>query len=216
MIEKALTLPGAETLSAVTYWDEQFWRMLRGDDKAFEAIFKGYNSKLHRFLSRQVGYRADGPTLEDLLQGVWMRFIDLRKKPPMKKEEPFLVQAFLFRIARNLSIDFLRTRKDHAPIDSIADEDHPVSDFGQNRPDAEEIVDRAFAELSDEYREVLELNLHLGYRLDEIATMLDKTPEAIWKRASRARAKLRKTVVEMARKEKISLKDYTSQKEAVQ
>jgi DNA-directed RNA polymerase specialized sigma24 family protein len=49
-------------------------------------------------------------------------------------------------------------------------------------------------ELSFDHREVLILNIYCGYRFDEIAAMMGKSPDAIWARASRARAQLRKAV----------------------
>ncbi len=213
------TKPIASTTASPSepaYWDAQFWLMLQGNDKAFDSIFRGFDSKLRRFLMREVGSTAGSANIEDLIQGVWMRFIDLRRRPPKRSEEPFLVQAYLFRVAKNLSIDFLRTRKDHASIESLDEWDHPATKERTNRHEAEGFVERAILELSDEYREVLALNILDGYRLDEIAAMLGKSPEAIWQRASRARAKLRRLVVEMAQKEKISLRAYLSEKESAQ
>lgn len=182
-------------------WDALFWRMLRGDDAAFSPLFAAFNGKLRRFFSRQVG---SGPHVDDLAQEVWIRFINLRTRPP--QPGLFHVQAFLFRVARNLSIDYLRTRKEHTALDALAEQDHPA--IGEREvPDAESLVSRALERLPDEQREVLVLNLYLGYRFDEIAEMLDKTPDAIWQRASRARAKLRRIILEMARSEGISLRE---------
>ena len=138
-----------------------------------------------------------------------MRVIGLRAKA--KREEAtgatFHVQAFLFRIAHNLAVDFLRTRKEHLQIDAVDDAQHPTTS-NVELSDPEDLVHRALDLLSDDFREVLILNLYMGYRFDEIAVMLDKTPEAIWARASRARVKLRKLVVELADKEGVSLGQY--------
>jgi len=194
---------------SVVQYDEVFTRMLRGDDSAFELLFVAFDAKLRRYLSRQIGTASTGPLVEDMLQEVWIRFINLRKQPPSKVNAPFHVQAFLFRVAHNMVIDRRRTWKQHTSIDSLDEHQHPVTRH-HTALDAEEIVERAFAQLPDDFREVLELNLHLGYRFDEIAEMLDKTPEAIWQRASRARAKLRHLVVEIAKKEGVSLSKFTS------
>ncbi len=158
------------------------------------------------FFSRQLGA---GAHVDDLAQEVWVRFINLRTRPP--QPGLFRVQAFLFRVARNLSIDYLRTRKDHLAMDDLDEQEHPAI---QERevPDAESLVSRALDTLPDESREVLVLNLYLGYRFDEIAEMLDKSPEAIWQRASRARTKLRRTIIEMAKREGISLQEFLTPK----
>jgi len=200
---EAVTTEANRTISPHSLeWDALFWRMLRGDDAAFPPLFAAFNAKLQRFLSRQLGA---GAHVEDLLQEVWVRFINLRTKPP--QPGVFHVQAFLFRVARNLSIDYLRTRKAHTPLDELEEHDHPASP-SHDLPEAEDLVARALEELPDEFREVLVLNLYLGYRFDEIAEMLDKTPEAIWQRASRARVKLRRIILQMADREKISLREY--------
>jgi RNA polymerase sigma-70 factor (ECF subfamily) len=183
-------------------WDELFWRMLRGDDAAFSPLFMAFNGKLRRFFSRQLG---SGAHVEDLAQEVWVRFINLRTRPP--QPGLFHVQAFLFRVARNLSIDYLRTRKEHAALDTLDENDHPII-RERDIPEAEALVTRALEQLPDEQREVLILHLYLGYRFDEIAEIMEKSPEAIWQRASRARAKLRGIILQMAKSEGISLREF--------
>jgi RNA polymerase sigma factor (sigma-70 family) len=187
--------------------DELFWRMLRGDDAAFSPLFAAFNGKLRRFFSRQLGV---GAHVDDLAQEVWVRFINLRTRPP--QPGLFRVQAFLFRVARNLSIDYLRTRKDHLAVDDLDEQEHPAI-HERDVPEAESLVNRALDALPEEAREVLVLNLYLGYRFDEIAEMLDKSPEAIWQRASRARAKLRRIILEMAKREGISLQQFLTPEE---
>ena len=183
-------------------WDELFWRMLRGDDAAFLPLFAAFNGKLRRFFSRQLGR---GAHVDDLAQEVWVRFINLRTRPP--QPGLFHVQAFLFRVARNLSIDYLRTRKEHTALDALDENDHPTT-RERDLSEAEALVTRALEQLPDEQREVLVLHLYLGYRFDEIAEMMEKSPEAIWQRASRARAKLRRIILEMAKSEGISLREF--------
>ena len=186
-------------------WDALFRRMISGDDAAFGKLWSAFNGKLQRYIAKQLG---TGPHVEDLLQELWMRVIRLRESPKKEREEKaFHVQAFLFRIAHNLVIDFLRTRKEHAQIDSVDDAYHPTTQ-ARDLSDPEDLAARALEMLPFDFREVLVLNLHLGYRFDEIAEMLEKSPDAIWARASRARAKLRRLVVELAEREGISLKAY--------
>jgi RNA polymerase sigma-70 factor (ECF subfamily) len=183
-------------------------QMVGGDDEAFTTLFSWFNPKLERYFARQLG---TGTHVQDLAQEVWVRMINLRKTPT-KAAPPFRVQAFLFRVARNLAIDFVRTRKVHVTMDDMEEIHHPIAKQAEIS-DAEELVGRAFEMLSDDFREVLTLNLDLGYRFDEIAEMLGKTPEAIWARASRARMKLRRLLVEIAEREGISLRDYLTNTE---
>jgi DNA-directed RNA polymerase specialized sigma24 family protein len=66
----------------------------------------------------------------------------------------------------------------------------------------EELAVAALQELPFNHREVLVLNIYCGYSFEEIATMLGKSPEAIWTRASRARSQLRKLIHERRGKQK--------------
>ena len=204
--EKTIEAPGP---LAAAKWDDLFRRMLGGDDGAFRELFVAFDGKLRRYLVRQIGVERSEPLVEDLLQEIWMRFVNLRRDPPRIGSEGFLVQAFLFRIARNLVIDRRRTQREHSQLDTLDERYHPTTAH-RDWSDAEEIVRRAFDRLPEDFREVLVLHLELGYRLDEIAAMLGKTPEAIWQRASRARAKLRRLVVEIAKMEGVSLREYTT------
>ena len=212
------------TDSAVGSMDDSalFHAMLAGSDPAFFELFQRFQPRLERYVGRQLG--RDAPT-EDLLQELWERVIKLRLKPPKRitansgsaTEEvgEFKTQAFLFRIAHNLCIDHLRAKKDQTSLSLLGEADHPrvvdraASVIVGDALDAEELVARALEELPFEFREVLVLNLYGGYRFDEIAVMLEKSPDAIWARASRARAKLRRLVIELAEQEGVSLKDYT-------
>jgi RNA polymerase sigma-70 factor, ECF subfamily len=193
-------------ITAASASDAALRRMVEGDDAAFAELFATFNPKLERFFARQLG---PGSHTQDLAQEVWMRTINLRKTPE-KVRASFRVQAFLFRVAKNLAIDFLRTRKQHAALESLEEPQHPVTQ-SQEASDPEELVAQAFAMLSEDFREVLTLQLELGYRLDEIAEMLEKSPEAIWARASRARIKLRRLVVELAAQRGVSLRDYVNE-----
>ncbi len=184
--------------------------MVEGNNPAFTELYERYAPRLSRYLARQIG---TGAPVEDIAQELWERVIGLRRKPPAKLKEgaqngEFKTQAFLYRIARNLCIDHQRARREVRSLDHLTEAEHPKVDARASRPDAEELVALALDALSPEFREVLVLNLYCGYRFDEIAVMLEKSPDAIWARASRARAKLRKAVVELAEREGVSLENY--------
>jgi DNA-directed RNA polymerase specialized sigma24 family protein len=66
----------------------------------------------------------------------------------------------------------------------------------------EELALTALDALPFETREILVLNLYAGYRFDEIAAMLGKSPDAIWARASRGRAQLRTIIAEQIASER--------------
>jgi RNA polymerase sigma-70 factor (ECF subfamily) len=168
-----------------------FAKFLGGDDIAAIRIFKMYNDRLFVYCTKVLGDREQA---QDLAQSIWERVIRLRNDPPQVANPT----GFLFRIARNLCLNHLRLRKQYDALPEVDDHRHPsVVMEGEEHSELEGMVLASLDELSFDYREVLILNIYCGYRFDEIAEMLGKTPDAIWARASRARAQLRKVVQNM-------------------
>lgn len=172
-------------------------RFLEGDDEAFREIFASHNRRLMIYTLKLVKER---PVAEDLVQETWVRVIGLREKEP---DEVRNLYGMIYRIARNLSLDHLKSYRER---NRTTTEDlgaaHPVTSQ-KERSAEEEIVLRALDELPFDYRETILLHTYSGYSYEEIAQMLEKTPDAIWARASRARKRLREIVTrEMEREER--------------
>ena len=175
-----------------------FDRFLRGEDDAFLALFRRHNRRVFTYCLKIVGGREQA---EDIAQETWERIIALRKQP-YHVRNPI---GFLLRVARNLCLDHLKTRKRHLALDSLSESAHPLHSSGEPST-REELVLSALHRLPFKYREVLILHTYCGYQFEEIAGMLGKSPEAIWARASRARAELRTTVA----------KEYTREQQRIE
>lgn len=167
--------------------DSVFERFLAGDDEAFVLLYREHHHRLHTYCLKITGVQAQA---DDIMQEIWERVIRMRSAPPALRNPA----AFLVRMARNLCLDSLKARRRLLPLASLPEAAHPA-ELPAERSEREEVVLAALEKLSIDYREVLVLNLYCGYRFEEIATMLGKSPEAIWARASRARIQLRKLVV---------------------
>lgn len=165
-----------------------FKDFLAGDDAAFTQLFKAHNQRIFAYCYKMLGSEEQA---QDVAQEVWEKVIDLRKEPPLV-ENPV---GFLMRITRNKCLDVIKLRKNNSSLSDLDDHQHPYEEERETS-DEEEIVLRALEKLPAEQREVLVLNIYSGYRFDEIAEMLGKSPDAIWARASRGRAALRKMVME--------------------
>ncbi len=177
--------------------DELAVRFLEGDDRAFEMIFAEHNPRLFAYCIKMV---KDRSVAEDLAQETWVRTIGLRTRERGSVENLY---GMIYRIARNLSLDHLKSYRER---NRTTTEDlgaaHPVTSQ-KERSAEEEIVLRALDELPFDYRETILLHTYSGYSYEEIAQMLEKTPDAIWARASRARKRLREIVTrEMEREER--------------
>lgn len=160
-----------------------FARFMDGDDAAAIRIFERYNNQLFLYCSKILG---DLDQAEDLTQEIWERILKLRARP----QEVLNPTGFLFRIARNLCLNQMRIRYRAVSIDSVEETALPSYTI-PGASEVEELVLSALEALKFEDRELLVLNVYCGYRLDEIAVMLDISPNAVWTRASRARAQLR-------------------------
>jgi RNA polymerase sigma-70 factor (ECF subfamily) len=174
-------------------------KIFAGDDGAFHSLFAIYNKKLVIFAHKMLGERE---AARDLAQEVWIRIIDQRRT-----KEKVLIEnagAYLFRIARNLCIDKIRSAKEHLPIEELSEKDHPHS-FHVERTALEEMVIATLEKLSYDDREILVMHSYLGYAYDEIAEMQSKSPEAVWTRASRARGKMREMIRSEAKREGIEI-----------
>lgn len=161
-------------------------RFQRGEDGALVELFDRHNRRLLIYCQKLVGSREQA---KDITQELWMRVLRLRGGS-QKVTNPV---GFFLKIARNLCLNHIEARRSHTPLDSLPELAHPVAGGGLS--EMEELILSSLERLSFEHREVLVLHIYCGYRLEEIAAMTGKSPEAIWKRASRARKELRTLVM---------------------
>ncbi len=82
----------------------------RGDPRAFEAIYERYHQELYRFCLAMVGNPQDA---QDALQNTMVKV--LRALPG--EERTIQLKPWLYRIARNESVETLRKRRDSAELE---------------------------------------------------------------------------------------------------
>jgi RNA polymerase sigma-70 factor (ECF subfamily) len=141
--------------------------------------------RLHRYCARMTGSVSDG---EDIVQDVLMK--TLAGTP--HGEELRNPEGWLFRVAHNASLDFLRQRARHAtmPLDDEAElATALVAPEDQSQIAATSL--RTFMRLPVGQRSSVILMDVLGYSLDEIATITDTTVAAVKAALNRGRSRLR-------------------------
>lgn len=179
----------SETGEADTVWSHDallLKRFQQGEDAAFLELFRRHNLGLFRYCVKVLGNQSEA---EDVAQDTWEKIIRLRNRAQQVNNP----SGLMFRIARNACISLLRRRGRWITVEEFDENALPLYS-AESASELEEIALAALEELPFEYREVLILHLYCGYRYDEIAEMMERTPEAIWARASRARGQLRKIV----------------------
>ena len=164
-----------------------FSRFLSGEDAALMELFDRHTHRLYLYCLKFVGDRVQA---EDLVQDLWERVIKLRSRASEPPPNPL---GLLYRIARNLSLNSIRDRRQVSSLDALPEWQHP-SVSTREMSQHEELVVAALEHLPLPQREVLILNAYSGYRFDEIAEMLGEPVGAIRTRAWRARVQLGRVI----------------------
>ena len=84
-----------------------------GDPEAFGALFDHFYAPVYRYVAARVGRPSDA---EDLAQLVFVKALEALPRYELRGV-PF--GGWLFRLARNVVIDHVRTRRDHVTLDVI-------------------------------------------------------------------------------------------------
>lgn len=150
----------------------------------FDRLFGELRPKLHRYCARMTGSAIDG---EDVLQEALAKaFEALPNTGPLANPE-----GWLFRIAHNAALDFLRRRarekafSDEDP-DMIVDPANPTVDRQAAAAGLHTFMRLPVAQRSS----VIMMDV-LGYSLQEISAMLDTSIPAIKAALHRGRGRLR-------------------------
>jgi RNA polymerase sigma-70 factor (ECF subfamily) len=173
--------------------DDLVSRLRAGDGAAFDEVYRQYHVRVFGFLARLVGRRD---LAHDLLQET---FIRLATRASDLREDTRL-DAWLFTVARNLSLSFLRWRLlDSERLSRLQrkPEEQPPSPFDlATASQLERRLELAVAALPVRYREVVLLVLIEGLEPRDAAAVLRLSPEAVRQRLSRGRAMIEKRIVE--------------------
>ena len=171
---------------------DQIRKAQDGETIVVGEIYDHYRGSIFRYLYYRVG---DQQTAEDLTSEVFLRMIE---KISYYQDQRTSFQAWLFQIARNLSIDYYRKRKTQTNI--ALEEDFPgtVEEPLElvDRELTSEKLTRALRKLSDNQRDVIVLRFVVGMPIGEVAETLHKTEDSIKGLQRRALLTLREILTE--------------------
>ena len=145
----------------------------RRDPDLLDRLIAQYQHRLLRYLVYLTGRRE---LAEDLFQETWIRVLERGHQ----FNDRYAFSTWLFTVARNLVIDYMR-RTQPASLDGLMDdEDKPVEFPATGQPSAfdlthlheqSERISAGLQHLPAEYREALVLRFQEGMSLEEIATV---------------------------------------------
>jgi RNA polymerase sigma factor (sigma-70 family) len=150
------------------------------NEDEFEDRLKALRPRLHRYCARMTGSAVDG---EDVLQDTLVKALRARTEAAGVDN----LEGWLFRIAHNASLDFLRHRSRNTVVPLTEDvEATPL-------PEADIIAVgfRTFLQLPELQRCAVILKDVLGHSVDDIAGIAECTPAAAKSALQRGRLALR-------------------------
>jgi RNA polymerase sigma-70 factor (ECF subfamily) len=142
-----------------------------GDPEAFGRIFDEFHAAIYRYVASRVGRPSDA---EDLTQLVFVKALEAL---PRYEARGIPFGGWLFRLARNATIDHVRTNREHADLVAIAS--RPSEDRGPEgltilRTDLDAVAG-ALQRLTPDQREVVALRFFAGLSPREVGELMNRT-----------------------------------------
>lgn len=161
-----------------------------GDEKSLEILIRRYLKPIYNFVFRYIGNQSEA---EDITQETFIKIWRNLKKFDQKKS----FKTWIFHIAKNTAIDFLRKKKiipfsefenekgENALTETLIDY-RPFPDKLLERADMAKTLNDAINKLSVPYRMVLFLRYNDHFNFREIAEALGEPLNTVKSRHRRA------------------------------
>ena len=152
------------------------YRAIKGDGEAFAQLYEEHLDKIYRYIYLRVGNQTEA---EDLTQEVFVKALEAIGSYKWR-DLPFA--SWLFRIAHNQIIDYLRKQR---KVEKMAWDNNTAPASGPNPEviaeqelESEELVEH-IRKLSSAQREVISLRFGSELSVVEVAKVLGKSPGTV-------------------------------------
>lgn len=167
-----------------------FDNIKRGDEQAFERLFRRYYQPMMRFIW---GYVKSEAIAEELVQELFLKFWEQRQKITIKRS----VKSYLYTSARNMSLDYLKHKevenaweKEKKALHLDTTPESVIEKNLHNKMILEE-VEKAIQALPERRRLIFILSRYEDMTYKEIAKFLDISVNTVETQISRALSALR-------------------------
>ncbi len=166
--------------------------VLGGDLRAFEYLFNRYGDALRMLYLKRTGGNADDTN--DLIQDIFVKaYLNLSSY-----DSRYAFGQWIYTIARNTFIDFVRRHRDDVSIDDNSRGDsigQPVSPTPNPEEDVirsqqRTLLERQLQLMTPKYRTLIELRFYKDLSYEEISERLEMPLGTVKTQIHRARAQL--------------------------
>jgi len=172
-------------------------RAQQQDREAFTQLYEAHFDRIYRYVVLKIGDRTEA---EDMTQQV---FLNALQSIHSFKWRGFPFSAWLYRIAHNQVVDYLRKKKKQAiPLDeSLVRSDSNPQLMAEHSVDVEQLIS-ATQRLTRAQREVISLRFTGELPIAEVARIMGKSQGAVKALQHSAIVALRKTLLRAENNEK--------------
>ena len=182
-------------------------RFQNGEQEVFNELVIRYQGKIYNLVYK---YVSNSETAKDLSQEIFIKAF--RALPNFKRQSAFY--SWLYRIAINLCIDFIRQQKrgralSFEDLTAGGNDETVFNDVGPLPPDQLEtkelghIIGQAVLQLPPKQQRVFNLRYQDGLQLKEIAAQLDRSEGTIKAHLHHAHKRLQTLLVPYLKNEKL-------------
>ncbi len=165
-------------------------RALKGDDTAFEYLFNRYRDAIHRLFVQRLTGSDDA---DDLLQETFIKvYINLHRY-----SANYTFGQWVYTIARNTFVDYVRRRQDDLPIDErfkAPASAAPTPEESVINLQQRSQIEYYLEQLTPRYRQLIVMRFFEEYSYEEIAAKLTLPLGTVKTQIHRAREQMCKLI----------------------
>ena len=159
------------------------------NDAEFNQIVDDYSNALYRFALKNIKVSEDAQEIvQNSFERLWIN---------QDKVEAGKIKSYLFKIAYNLSIDFIRRRKNESDINEL--NDPMISQQPIYHSDLKYTLNKALETLNEKQKNAILLRDYEGYSYKEIGDILGLTENQVKINIFRGRKQLQEILISIDR-----------------